>query len=64
MARVSANITPDLLLPSRYNQQNMYNGKSSDPGGGDEYLDDADRCEVNLEWLRCRIHKHYQLLFI
>ena len=49
MARVSSSITPDLLLPDRYNQQNMYNIKDVDPGGGEEELDEDNRNEVLLK---------------
>ena len=63
MARVSSNITPDLLLPGRYNQQNMYNGKEIDPGGGDKYPEDVDRCEVKLYWFRCVVRIYYQIFY-
>jgi hypothetical protein len=41
----------------------MYNGKGIDPGGGDEYLEDVDRCEVKLDWFRCVVHKYYQIFY-
>ena len=49
MARVSSSITPDLLLPDKYNQQNMYNIKDVDPGGGEEELEEDNRNEVLLK---------------
>ena len=46
MARVSSTVTPDLLLTDRYNQQNMYNIKDVDPGGGEEEFEEDSRNEV------------------
>ena len=47
MARVSTSITPDLLLPDKYNQQNLYSINGVDPGGGDqEFGDDDDVYQV------------------
>ena len=46
MARVSASITPDLLLPDKYNQQNIYNIKGVNPGRGDEDIEDTEHSEV------------------
>ena len=47
MARVSTSITPDLLLPDKYNQQNLYSINGVDPGGGDsEFGDDDDVNQV------------------
>ena len=46
MARVSTSITTDLLLPERYNQQEIYNIKGIDPGGGDEDIEETERFEV------------------
>ena len=42
MARVSTSITPDLLLPDKYNQQNLYSINGVDPGGGDQEFGDDD----------------------
>ena len=42
MARVSTSITPDLLLPDKYNQQNLYSINGVDPGGGDQEFEDDD----------------------
>ena len=48
MARVSTSITPDLLLPDKYNQQNLYSINGVDPGGGDqEFGDDDDVYQVS-----------------
>ena len=48
MARVSASITPDLLLPESYNQQNILNGKGVDPGGGEEDIENTESVEVGF----------------
>ena len=48
MAKVSASITPDLLLPESYNQQNIFNGKGVDPGGGEEDIENTESVEVGL----------------
>ena len=42
MARVSTSITPELLLPDKYNQQNLYSINGVDPGGGDQEFEDDD----------------------
>ena len=48
MARVSTSITPDLLLPDKYNQQNLYSINGVDPGGGhQEFGDDDDVYQVS-----------------
>ena len=46
MARISASMTPDLLLLDKCSQQNHYDIKGVDPGGGDENIDDDERDEV------------------
>ena len=46
MARVSSTVTPDLLLTDRYNQENIYNIKDVDPGGGEEEFEEDSRNEV------------------
>ena len=52
MARVSSSITPDLLMPDRFNQQNMYNIKDVDPGGGEEDFDEDNRNEVSTNMIK------------
>ena len=66
MARVSTSITPDLLLPDKYNQQNLYSINGVDPGGGDqEFGDDDDVYHVmqfvvqNIPHLKIRLFSHF-----
>ena len=58
MATIPSHVTPDLLLPGRYNQRNMYNGKGLDPGGDDDPLEDAGSYEVLYVCLRSINHKY------
>ena len=60
MARVSTSITPDLLLPDKYNQQNLYSINGVDPGGGDqEFGDDDDVYQVMQFVVQNIPHLHY-----
>ena len=66
MARVSTSITPDLLLPDKYNQQNLYSINGVDPGGGDqEFGDDDDVYQVMQFVVQNipRLYYHYLVIF-
>ena len=39
-------------MPDRFNQQNMYNIKDIDPGGGEEDLEEDNRNEVSKNMKR------------
>ena len=63
MARVSTSMTPDLLLPDKYNQQNLYSINGVDPGGGDQEFDDDDDVYQVMQFvIQNMSHLHYYFI--